>query len=42
VESALRFKVDLTKWPLIVAVDKACMQLEAFQKATPSQQPDAA
>ena len=42
VESARRFKVDLTKWPRIMAVEKACMELEAFQKAAPSQQPDAA
>ena len=41
IESARRFKVDLTKWPLIMAVEKACMELEAFQKAAPSQQPDA-
>ncbi len=42
VESARRFKVDLTQWPLIAAVEAACMQLEAFQKAAPMQQPDAA
>ena len=42
VESARRFKVDLSQWPLIMAVEKACMELEAFQKAAPSQQPDAA
>jgi len=42
IESARRFKVDLTNWPLIMAVEKACMELEAFQKAAPSQQPDAA
>jgi maleylpyruvate isomerase len=42
VESARRFKVDLTKWPLIMAVEKACLELEAFQKAAPDQQPDAA
>ena len=42
IESARRFKVDLSKWPLIMAVEKACMELEAFQKAAPSQQPDAA
>ncbi len=41
VESARRFKVDLTKWPLIMGVEKACMALEAFQKAAPGQQPDA-
>ena len=42
VESARRFKVDLTQWPLISSVEKACMSLEAFQRAAPSQQPDAA
>ena len=41
VESARRFKVDLTQWPHILAVEKACLELEAFQKATPNQQPDA-
>ncbi len=41
VESARRFKVDLTQWPLISSVEKACMPLEAFQRAAPSQQPDA-
>jgi maleylpyruvate isomerase len=42
VESARRFKLDMARWPLITAVDAACMALEAFQKAAPSQQPDAA
>ncbi|MBD9404404.1 maleylacetoacetate isomerase [Acidovorax sp. ACV02] len=41
VESARRFKVDLSRWPLIHAVDAACAQLEAFRKAAPSAQPDA-
>ena len=41
IESARRFNVDLTKWPHIMAVEKACMELEAFQKAAPGQQPDA-
>ena len=41
IESARRFKVDLSRWPLIMAVEKACMELEAFQRAAPSQQPDA-
>ena len=41
IESARRFKVDLTKWPLIMAVEKACMELEAFQRAAPKMQPDA-
>ena len=42
VESARRFKVDLARWPRIAAVEAACLQLPAFQKAAPSQQPDAA
>ena len=41
IESARRFKVDLTRWPLIAEVEKACMELDAFQKAAPRQQPDA-
>ena len=41
IESARRFKVDLSRWPLIMAVEKACMALDAFQKAAPGQQPDA-
>ena len=41
VESARRFKVDLTRWPLVQAVDAACGQLEAFRKAAPGAQPDA-
>lgn len=41
VESARRFKVDVTRWPLICAVDAACMQLPAFQQAAPTHQPDA-
>lgn len=41
VESARRFKIDLTQWPHIMAVEKACMALEAFQKAAPGLQPDA-
>jgi maleylpyruvate isomerase len=41
VESARRFNVDLTKWPHIMAVEKACIEMEAFQKAAPGHQPDA-
>lgn len=40
-ESARRFKVDLSRWPLVQAVDAACAPLEAFRKAAPSVQPDA-
>jgi len=42
IESARRFKVDLSKWPLITAVENACMELDAFRKAAPAEQPDAA
>jgi maleylpyruvate isomerase len=42
VESARRFGVDVSAWPLIAAVDAACMALPAFANAAPSQQPDAA
>ena len=41
VESARRFKLDMARWPLITAVDAACMALEAFQQAAPAKQPDA-
>jgi len=41
IESARRFDVDLGRWPLIMAVDAACAELEAFQRAAPSVQPDA-
>jgi maleylpyruvate isomerase len=42
IESSRRFSVDLSRWPLIAGVEKACLELEAFQKAAPPQQPDAA
>jgi maleylpyruvate isomerase len=41
IESARRFKVDLGRWPLIMAVEANCNALEAFQNATPMAQPDA-
>ena len=41
IESARRFKVDLSRWPLILGVEQACMALDAFQRAAPGQQPDA-
>jgi len=41
VESARRFGVDLSRWPLISAVDAACAQLPAFADAAPMKQPDA-
>ena len=41
IESARRFKVDLGRWPLIMAVDAKCGALDAFQRAAPMAQPDA-
>lgn len=41
VESARRFKVDLTPYPFICAVDQACANLQAFVQAAPKNQPDA-
>lgn len=41
IESARRFKVDLTQWPLISSVEAACMQLDSFRKSAPAFQPDA-
>jgi maleylpyruvate isomerase len=41
VEGARRFKVDLTPYPAILAIDQACAQLPAFRDAVPAVQPDA-
>lgn len=41
VYSARRFKVDLSPYPNIVAIDKHCHTLQAFIKAAPENQPDA-
>lgn len=41
VANAARFKVPLDRFPKIVAVDAACLQLPAFDKARPENQPDA-
>ena len=41
IESARRFGVDLSRWPLIGAVDAACARLETFRRAAPALQPDA-
>lgn len=37
---ARRFKLDLTLYPTLVAIDAECAKLEAFQKAAPAKQPD--
>lgn len=42
VEGARRFKVDLSPYPAIVAIDQACSSLKAFRDAAPAAQPDAA
>jgi len=42
VTSARRFKVDLEPYPLIRAIDEACGQIDAFRRAVPTVQPDAA
>jgi len=42
VESARRFKVDLSPYPCICVIDRACAALPAFAQAAPAQQPDAA
>jgi maleylpyruvate isomerase len=41
IESARRFKVDMTCWPRLLSIDAACGRLEPFQRAAPSVQPDA-
>ena len=41
VESSRRFKVDLTPYPAIRAVEAACSALPAFANAAPAVQPDA-
>lgn len=42
VESARRFNVDLSAWPLISAIEANCMKLDAFIQAAPGKQIDAA
>lgn len=39
--NARRFGVDLTRFPLIARTDAVLADIEAFQKAQPSRQPDA-
>lgn len=42
IESGRRFQVDVARWPRIAAVEAACLRLDAFQRAAPARQPDAA
>jgi maleylacetoacetate isomerase len=39
--NARRLKVPLDKFPKLVAVDAACLKLDAFDRARPENQPDA-
>jgi maleylacetoacetate isomerase len=41
VANARRFKVPLDRFPKITAIDAACLELPAFDKARPENQPDA-
>jgi len=41
VYSARRFKVDLTPYPNILAIDAHCHTLKAFRDAAPENQSDA-
>lgn len=42
VYNARRFEIDLNAYPNIVVVDAACTELDAFRRAAPEAQPDAA
>ena len=33
VESARRFRLDIGRWPRVLAIDEACARIEAFRKA---------
>jgi len=39
--NARRFKCDVAPYPTLLAVEKNCLALEAFQRAAPDKQPDA-
>lgn len=41
IESARRFKVDMSRWPRLAVIDEACGRLDAFNRAAPAAQPDA-
>lgn len=42
VYNALRYGCDLSAYPTLVAIDERCLELEAFSRAAPEAQPDAA
>jgi maleylpyruvate isomerase len=39
--NARRFKCDVAPYPTLLAIEKNCQALEAFQRAAPDKQPDA-
>ena len=39
--NARRFKCDVSPYPTLLAIEKNCQALEAFQRAAPERQPDA-
>lgn len=39
--TARRFHVDLARWPRLLDVEAACLELAAFAEAAPARQPDA-
>jgi maleylpyruvate isomerase len=41
IESSRRFKVDLTRWPRLGEIERACLELDAFRRAAPAAQADA-
>jgi len=41
VYNARRYKLDMSPWPLIAAIDAACAKIPAFYNAAPENQPDA-
>lgn len=41
IESSRRFGVNLSRWPRLLAIESACLQLDAFKQAAPMAQQDA-
>ncbi len=39
--NARRFKCDVVQYPTLLAIEKNCLALDAFQRAAPDKQPDA-
>jgi maleylpyruvate isomerase len=41
IESARRFGIDMTRWPLLDSINAACLELDPFIRAAPAMQPGA-